>query len=144
MISVSTQREVSVVKPVKYPNNRKIQNFYYGMMRRCYEPKRHNYRLYGGRGITVCKEWHSYSVFRAWAYSNGWQHGLQLDRIDNNQGYSPNNCRFVRPKINANNRNDNVRYIYSAGFRTAREIADIEGITWHQAWRMAKRYLIQL
>lgn len=53
----------------------------------------------------MCDEWAtSYSAFREWALSAGWQPGLHLDRIDNNRGYAPDNCRFVSPVINNDNR----------------------------------------
>lgn len=60
---------------------------------------------YAKRGITVCDEWrHSYKPFERWALTNGWKKGLQLDRINNNKGYSPDNCRFVTRTQNMRNR----------------------------------------
>lgn len=86
---------------------------YNGMMERCghleggKERDLHNYR---DRGITVCEEWrNSTRAFGDWLLSHGWHNGLQIDRIDNNQGYSPENCRVVTPKENANNRRDTWR-----------------------------------
>lgn len=69
------------------------------MRRRCHEPKAQNYRWYGGRGIAVCEGWRNdFLVFRDWALSSGWEKGFELDRIDNDCGYEPSNCRWV-PKI---------------------------------------------
>lgn len=80
------------------------------MRARCYNPNARRYLRYGGRGIAVCAAWRNSSVaFCAWAVSRGWAAGLQLDRIDNDGDYSPENCRFVTPRMNANNRGDNVR-----------------------------------
>ena len=60
--------------------------------------------LYFHKGITVCEEWkHSREAFCKWAKNNGYKKGLQLDRIDNLKGYSPDNCRFVTSKINLEN-----------------------------------------
>ena len=80
------------------------------MKNRCYRKETDSYKNYGGRGISVCDEWKNNSTaFYRWALSNGYADGLQLDRINNNGNYSPENCRFVTPKQNANNRRNAVR-----------------------------------
>jgi len=77
------------------------------MIQRCENPNDKCYKDYGGRGITVCGEWHDPVVFINWALVSGWQKGLQIDRIDNNGNYEPDNCRFVTPKENSRNRRNN-------------------------------------
>ena len=75
-----------------------------GMKQRCLNPLSTKYADYGGRGITVCIEWQGdYHVFRDWARSHGYAHGLQIDRIDNAGNYCAENCRFVPPAINRRN-----------------------------------------
>lgn len=75
------------------------------MKGRCTNELHPRYHDYGGRGISVCKEWAgSFIVFYNWAISNGWAEGLQLDRIDNNGSYTPINCRFVSKEVNARNK----------------------------------------
>lgn len=82
---------------------------YHKMISRCYNKKNKNYHQYGGRGITVCEAWlNDPSLFVSWAENNGYKRGLQLDRIDNNGNYEPDNCRFVTSKINNRNRRNNV------------------------------------
>lgn len=67
-------------------------------------------RLYRDRGITVCEEWQkSPRAFGDWLLAHGWRKGLEIDRIDNDQGYSPENCRLVTRKENANNRRNTLR-----------------------------------
>lgn len=67
-------------------------------------------RRYFDRGITVCDEWaKSTDAFIEWSLSNGYQDGLQIDRIDNDKGYSPENCRWITPKQNSRNRADNSK-----------------------------------
>ncbi|WP_437226068.1 helix-turn-helix domain-containing protein [Planctomicrobium sp. SH661] len=86
----------------------RLYSTYVGMKGRCHSPCHDNYAFYGARGITVCKEWRdSFSAFEQWAVQNGYRPGLQLDRIDNDLGYSPENCRFVT--ASENNRNKRPR-----------------------------------
>ena len=66
--------------------------------------------LYRDRGITVCELWrNSPMAFGDWLLSHGWRRGLQIDRIDNDKGYSPDNCRVVTPKENNNNKRNTLR-----------------------------------
>lgn len=82
---------------------------------RCENINNKDYHNYGERGITVCSEWQTFMPFREWALENGWQQGLTIDRIDNNSGYRPDNCRFVT--IKENNRNKRNNYIVHYGGR---------------------------
>ena len=81
---------------------------YASMMARCGHFKGASERQlndYRDRGITVCEEWrNSPMAFGDWLLAHGWHKGLEIDRIDNDQGYTPENCRVVTPKENANNR----------------------------------------
>lgn len=74
------------------------------MLQRCENPKNKSYPNYGGRGITVCEEWHNTRNFIEWALKNGYSDKLSIDRIDNDKGYSPNNCRWTTTKVQANNK----------------------------------------
>ena len=75
------------------------------MVQRCTNSKHKNYKNYGGRGITVCEEWLDIKKFIAWAEStHPNEGGYTLDRIDNDKGYNPDNCRFVDTTTQAVNR----------------------------------------
>jgi hypothetical protein len=82
------------------------------VMQRCSNEKQINYERYGGRGITVCDQWaKDFTEFSVWAQGNGYKKGLQIDRKDNNAGYSPENCHFVTVFINNNNTRRSRRWI---------------------------------
>ena len=83
----------------------RLYTIYRGMVARCYNSKHIHYDLYGGRGIRVCDLWKcNRQAFFKWAINNGYFDDLQIDRIDTNGDYSPENCRFVTKLQNQNNR----------------------------------------
>jgi len=72
----------------------RIYRVWTAMRERCNNPKQIRYDSYGGRGLTVCPEWDDFAVFRQWMLEQGYRPGLQLDRVDNDDGYYPANCRL--------------------------------------------------
>ena len=80
------------------------------MRARCYSQSQDSYRYYGGRGIKVCDEWRGdLPAFVKWMEDNGWRpgKGLQIDRIDSDGDYCPENCRVVSATKNQNNKTSN-------------------------------------
>lgn len=72
--------------------------------RRCFNPSASNYKWYGERGITMCEEWkNDFSKFYEDVGDVPFE-GAELDRIDNNGNYEPNNVRWVNHRTNSNNR----------------------------------------
>ncbi len=76
--------------------NRLLYKVWQMMKDRCFNKNSTGYKWYGGRGISVCREWaESYPVFREFALSHGYEVGLQIDRKNNDGNYEPGNCRFT-------------------------------------------------
>jgi len=96
---------------------------------RCYNENDKSFANYGGRGIFVCDEWRSsYFNFKAWAINNGYKKGLEIDRIENNGGYCPENCRFVTRDVNANNKRNSRKIEIDGEFRSIRDWSEYSGI----------------
>lgn len=73
------------------------------MRRRC-NGRCTNHQYYGDKGISYCEEWEDFDVFADWAIKNGYQPCLEIDRIDSDKNYTPDNCRWVSHKKNSRNR----------------------------------------
>lgn len=81
-----------------------LYNVWDSMRRRCLDTSHVSFHNYGGRGVSVCPEWSDVRNFIAWAESAGWSSGLEIDRIDVNGNYCPENCRFVTHRENMQNK----------------------------------------
>lgn len=85
-------------------SNTRLYRIWSGIKNRCYNKKSFSYKNYGYRGIDVCKEWkENFMNFYNWSMENGYKENLTIDRIDNNKGYNPNNCRWVDNYTQSNN-----------------------------------------
>lgn len=83
----------------------RLFRIYKAMKNRCTNIKSKTYLAYGARGIDICDEWSDdFSAFRKWALANGYTDLLSIDRIDNDNGYSPENCRWATAQTQSENR----------------------------------------
>lgn len=136
------QNQINLVKNHRHKlSNTNLWHVYYGILRRCYNVENKRYQDYGGRGITVCDEWkNSFDEFARWAFDNGYEKGLQIDRIDNNGNYEPNNCRWVDIKHNCRNRGSNVLVEYEGKMITIVELSEILNQPYKEIYYKYRKY----
>lgn len=94
--------------------NLSLWYIYHGMKKRCLNPNCVRYKDYGGRGITICDEWLiGFDYFADWAYSNGYEQGLTIERNDVNGNYEPSNCCWITRKEQAYNKRESIIVEYN-------------------------------
>lgn len=102
--------------------NTKLYNIWSSMKDRCLNKNHKFYKDYGGRGILICNEWIiNVSSFYNWAIANGYKEGLTIDRVDNDRGYEPDNCRWATRLEQANNKRNNLNITFNGVAKTVAE-----------------------
>lgn len=111
------------------------------MKQRCFNPKDKGYPRYGGRGITVCEAWkNSFESF--FSDMGEAPYGFQIDRIDNNKDYSPENCKWSSKAEQAQNRSTSNRWFVDGNFfASAKEAAEKLSSTETTITRWCKGYV---
>ena len=117
------------IRPEGY--GKRLMRIFGSMKSRCLNPNNVEYSFYGGRGITICKEWlEKSSNFYEWALANGYKENLTIDRIDNDKGYSPNNCRFIsRAEQNRNTSRVHKVLLKEGNYITTAQVAKRLGLS---------------
>lgn len=122
----------------------RLNSCYHAMLTRCYCENHPEFNIYGGRGIEVCFEWRNkekvigtscitkgFVAFRDWALSHGYTDELTLDRIDNDKGYAPDNCRWVTMTAQVRNRSCARNITYKGETHSIKEWSEILNINYH-------------
>lgn len=103
------RKRVSETTSKHRSSNSNLYDVWINIKQRCLNKNNPNYKNYGGRGITICNEWvNDFEKFQKWSIENGYKKGLNIDRKDNDKGYSPENCRFITYIENQNNKRTNT------------------------------------
>lgn len=108
----------------------RLYSIWKNMKQRCSNPKASKYNIYGGKGISVCKQWLNFKNFEKWALNNGYNDVLSIDRIDNNKNYCPENCRWVTYKQQANNTSQNHLITYQGQTKDIAQWAEDKGLSY--------------
>ena len=122
------------------------------MITRCYNTKHKEYRKYGAKGITICDEWignKGLDNFYNWAMANGFSgekdskgyNVLSIDRIDNNKGYSPKNCRWATREQQARNKSTTIWVKYKGKKDTLKGFCEKLKLDYHAVFlRIYRRH----
>lgn len=125
-------KEILVKRGENKIKEKKLHEVFLSIKQRCNNPRSKSYKNYGGRGIKVCDEWgdrkFGYRRFEKWALGNGYREGLSIDRIDNDKGYSPENCRWADWKTQSNNKRTNRVFDVDGAEMTLKQISESFGV----------------
>ncbi len=114
--------------------NTRLYAVWNSMKQRCLNKNHKSYQAYGGRGITICKEWQDNFInFYNWALANGYNEQAEfmqctIDRIDVNGNYEPSNCRWVNARVQGDNTRTANRIEYNGEIHCLSEWARILNI----------------
>lgn len=123
----------------------RLYSIWRNMKQRCYNCKNKAFNNYGGRGISVSNEWkESFERFYEWSISHGYSKDLQLDRVDNNGNYEPENCRWVTRTENNRNKRTNHFITFNEETHTLKEWGELKGINYQVIlWRLKKGWSLE-
>lgn len=104
----------------------RLYRIWKNMKTRCYNKNYERYNDYGGRSIKICDEWlNDFQAFYDWAVNNDYKENLTIDRIDNNKGYSPDNCRWATRKQQTRNRRNTMQFAYKGETKSLAEWCEV-------------------
>lgn len=109
-------------------NATKEYNTWMLMLRRCHKVGSQDYAQYGGRGITVCERWHTFDLFFS-DMGAAPSPSHSIERLDNERGYEPGNCKWATPKEQRRNQRRAVLIEFAGKSQTPMEWATETGIS---------------
>jgi len=130
------KEEFRAIAGVDCPSNHPIESIYQGMRTRCNNPNSVHYKYYGGREITICDEWSGEKGllnFIKWSLEEGgYEPGLTIDRINNDKGYSPDNCRWVTTIVQERNKKRVHQFIINGELHSATSFCEYRGLNYNK------------
>lgn len=121
--------------------NKRLQNIFKGMKRRCYSEECRDYRWYGAKGIKVCDEWlNNPQSFESWALSNGYNDTLTIDRKEEDKDYCPNNCQWILLENNSKYKSTTSLINVDGEIHTGKDWATILGFGANQINKYVRKY----
>src|SRR5699024_7767842 len=91
-----------------FSHKERLYKTWENMKNRCNTTSSSDFENYGGRGIKICKPWYDYAIFRKWAYDNGYNDNLTIERINSNDDYKPSNCKWIPNSDQSKNTSQNI------------------------------------
>jgi hypothetical protein len=101
---------MALIGTQNYTRRHPIYSCWVNMRQRCTNTKHPDFKFYGGREVKICKRWDKFENFLK--DMGNPPKGYTLDRINNNKGYTPSNCKWSTRKEQSNNRNYNAKITY--------------------------------
>ena len=145
--SLNSTERIDIVPKTKHGKSRsRLYHIWTSMKQRCANQNAINFEYYGGKGISVCDEWkNDFKSFYEWAMANGYSDDLTIERINNNQNYCPENCRWATNKEQQNHTSYNSLYTYNGETHSVMQWAEKVGISanmlykrLHRGWDIAR------
>lgn len=111
--------------------HRNLQWVWSAMKQRCFNTSNKDYPNYGGRGISICIDWMTFSAFAKWADKSGYRRGLTIERVDVNGNYEPSNCTWIENPRQALNRRNTHLFEYKGESKDIRAWANEFGLPYY-------------
>ena len=137
-------RKINTDQTTHGKSHTRLYGIWSEMKGRCFCPTSKIYEYYGGKGVTVCREWLNFETFYNWAITHGYSDSLSIDRIDVNGNYEPSNCRWADKVTQMNNTTANVFYQFNGEKMTLPQIARRVGLPPSALIQRVKRLNIPL
>lgn len=135
-----SSKRLSLLNKTHGMTKTRLYRVWAGILGRCNSPVTTSWNRYGAKGVSVCEEWLTFENFRDWAFANGYNDSLTIDRIDPRGDYEPSNCRWANTKEQANNKQGTIWIEYGSERMPLSYWADKLGIQYHTLYDRLYRY----